>query len=481
MSARKGFAKSERRGDEKEGLGGMTSRTSGRLSKRLVGIATLVAAAVAIPAAVSWGADAGTLDESFSGDGWATAPISGGDGVDIAQGVAVERDRKIVAAGYSGPSVLRTDVSLARFNPNGSLDRSFAGDGTRRFNLAPGHNNDAAADVAVQRNGKIVVTGFATQSPTKDTLLVARFTRSGKLDPTFSGDGRETIPFPGRPESGGESLAIQANGRIVAAGSAAPGMTSGDMAVVRLMPNGKLDRSFSRDGRRRITFPNGTGDSEALGVGLQGDGTIVLGGYSSQVNHGRDFAVAALRPNGSLSSSFSHDGRATFGFGNGANDDQAVALAVARHGGIALAGAVAPSGATSADFGVLRLHRDGTLDRSFSGDGRETFDFDNPGEGDVATGIAFQADGKLVVSGASHQGLHGAEFAVARLDRAGGFDTGFSEDGRAIEELSAGTADDDANAMAIQRKGGIIVAGDSTPNTTTGFDFSLARFLSDAR
>ena len=99
----------------------------------------------------------------------------------------------------------------------------------------------------------------------------------------------------------------------------------------------------------------------------------------------------------------------------------------------------------------------------------------------MATGIAFQADGKLVVSGASHQGLHGAEFAVARLDRAGGFDTGFSEDGRAIEELSPGTADDDANAMAIQRKGGIIVAGDSTPNTTTGFDFSLARFRNGIR
>ena len=481
MTGIKGFGR--RNGAAKrKGFGEMTSRgANGRLNVWLVGVAVLVAPTVAIPAAVSWGADAGNLDQAFSGDGWTTASIGAGDSVDIAQGVAVERDQKIVAAGYSGPSVLSTNVAVARFKPNGYLDHSFSGNGTRTFNFAPGHGNDAAADVVVQRDGRIVVTGFATQSPTRDKLLVARFRPSGRLDPTFSGDGRATISFPHRPESGGEALAILPDGKIVVAGSAAPRMAAGEMAVARFKSNGKLDRSFSRDGRRTISFPKSTGGSVALGVAPRRDGTIVLAGFSVQAGTGRDFAVAAVKRNGGLSRGFSGDGRATYGFGNGGNDDQGEAVAVGRQGKIAIAGGVLPSGATSADFGVLRLNGNGTPDRSFSDDGRVTFDFDNPGDGDVATGVAFQPHGKLLVGGGSHQGLHGNEFALARLTWNGDLDPDFSQDGRAIEELSAGGADDDANAMALQRNGGVVLAGDSTTNTTTGFDFSLARFLSGSR
>ena len=170
--------------------------------------------------------------------------------------------------------------------------------------------------------------------------------------------------------------------------------------------------------------------------------------------------MAALNPNGSLDRGFSGDGRATFAFGNGGNADQAEAVAVARHGKLALAGLVVPTGATSPDFGVLRLNRNGTPDRSFSDDGRQTFDFDSPGDGDVAEGVAFQPHGKLVVGGFSHQGVHGNEIAVARLTGNGNLDPTFSEDGRDIEELSADGADDDVNAMAVQRNGRILLAGD---------------------
>ena len=481
MTGIKGFGR--RYGAAKrKGFGGMTSRgASGRLNRRLVGVAVLVAATVAIPAAMSWGADAGTLDQTFSGDGWATARIGAGDSVDIGQGVAVERDQKIVEAGYSGASVLSTDVAVARFKPNGNLDHSFSGNGTRTFNFASGHGNDAAADVAVQRDGKIVVTGFAAQSPNRDKLLVARFNPSGGLDRSFSGDGRTTISFPHRPETGGEAVAIQPDDRIVVAAFAAPPGGGGEMAVARLKSNGQLDRTFSRDGRRTIAYPNRAGGSNAQDVALRRDGTIVLAGSAEEAGTGTDFAVAALNPNGSLDRGFSGDGRATFAFGNGGNADQAEAVAVARHGKLALAGLVVPTGATSPDFGVLRLNRNGTPDRSFSDDGRQTFDFDSPGDGDVAEGVAFQPHGKLVVGGFSHQGVHGNEIAVARLTGNGNLDPTFSEDGRDIEELSADGADDDVNAMAVQRNGRILLAGDSTPNTTTGFDFSLARFLSGSR
>jgi uncharacterized delta-60 repeat protein len=452
------------------------------LRGRRLAIALVVVAATVVPVGVSWAAGPGTLDPNFSGDGWATAAIGAGDSGEIAEGVAVERDRRIVAAGYSGPSVLHTNVAVARFKPDGSLDRSFAGDGTRTFNFAPGHGNDAAGDVAAQRDGRIVVTGFAAQSPDSDKLLVARFRPSGRLDRSFSGDGRATISFPGHPESGGEALAIGPRGKILVAGFTASPGKAGEMAVARFRANGKLDRSFSGDGRRTIAFPHGTGSSGAEDVAVRRDGTIILAGSSEQAGTGTDFAVATLEPDGSPDRGFSRDGRATFAFDNGGNADQGEAIAVGKGGKLAIAGGVAPSAATSPDFGVLRLNQVGTPDRSFSGDGRQTFDFGNSGDSDFAVGVAFQPDGKLIVGGSSHQGVHGYEFAVARLDGNGDLDRTFSDDGRVVEELSAaGTADDDANAMALQRDGGILLAGESTPNATTGFDFSLARFLGSAR
>jgi uncharacterized delta-60 repeat protein len=438
-------------------------------------VAALLTAA-ALAASSAWGAGPGSLDTGFSDDGWATVPIDTADSTDIVEGLAVQRNGKLVAAGYSGPSVLHTDVALARFKPDGSLDHGFSGNGTKTVNFARKDGNDAASDVAVQGDGKIVVTGFAAQSPNLDKLLVARFRPSGRLDPSFSGDGQETISFPNRPETGGQAVAVQHDGRILVAGSAARRNSPGEMAVARLTKNGGLDPSFSGDGRQTIEFPHDTGGSDASDVALRHDGTIVVGGLSARKGEGRDFATATLNADGTLDRRFSHDGRATFGFANGTNDDEANALALGPHGETALAGAALPRGTTNADFGVLMLERNGTPDGSFSGDGRVTFGFHNPNDGDFATGVAFKPQDRLVVGGISHQGVHGNEFALARLDSNGQLDPGFGQGGRVIEEHSPAGADDDANAMAVQRDGKIVLGGASTPSLANGFDFSLARF-----
>jgi uncharacterized delta-60 repeat protein len=430
-----------------------------------------------VAAGTTWATGVGSLDTDFSDDGWATAKPGGAGSFDIAEGVALQPNGKLVAVGSSGRSVLHTDVGLARFKANGRLDAGFAKGGTRTIDFARRNRSDAASAVAIQRNGRIVVTGFAARSSNSSKLLVARFKPSGRLDPTFSRDGRTKIAFPGRAGAGGEALAIQRDGRIVVAGSVSS-RSGGDMAVVRLTPNGRLDRTFSGDGRRTIRFPREVGGSEASGVAIRRDGMIVVGGFSVEAGHGRDFAVASLRPDGDLDRHFSNDGRATFGFGNGSNDDQAAALALGPGGEIALAGAVLPMGAAEADFGVLVLDRAGRPDPAFSDDGRVTFGFNNPNEVDFATGIAFQPRGKLVVGGTSEQGVHAREFAVARLLDSGGFDQGFGQDGRRTEELSEGTADDEANSMVIQPDGDIVLAGLSAPDDR--FNFALARFLGDA-
>src|SRR5256714_1361511 len=126
----------------------------------------------------------------------------------------------------------------------------------------------------------------------------------GDLDPTFSGDGKQTTDF-GFGSGSAEATVRQPDGKIVAAGST-PG---GDyrFALARYNPNGSLDTSFSGDGKQTTDF--GSFD-EANGVALQTDGKIVVVGLTG----GGDFALARYNPNGSLGRGSCGEGRQTTDF-----------------------------------------------------------------------------------------------------------------------------------------------------------------------
>ena len=119
-------------------------------------------------------------------------------GNELATAMALQGDGKIVVVGYTGGA--DSDFALARFSPNGKLDTSFSGDGKQVTDL--GGTADRAQGVALQGNGKIVVVGFAgTQSPGGDDfgdLAVARYNANGSLDTSFSGDGKQTTDFGGQ-------------------------------------------------------------------------------------------------------------------------------------------------------------------------------------------------------------------------------------------------------------------------------------------
>ena len=114
-----------------------------------------------------------------------------------ANGVALQTDGKIVAVGGSDG-----DFALARYNSNGSLDPSFSGDGKQTTDLGGGFNPDRATGVAIQADGKIVVVGVAgATSPGSpgDDFGLARYNPNGTLDTSFSGDGKAEDPRrPGR-------------------------------------------------------------------------------------------------------------------------------------------------------------------------------------------------------------------------------------------------------------------------------------------
>jgi len=156
--------------------------------------------------------------------------------------VTVQPDGKIVAAGYVRLSH-QNDFAVARYNPDGTLDRSFSADG--RVHSDFDGKDDVARAVAIQSDGRIVVAGTATDVvdflPDDEDFGVERLNPDGALDTSFSGNGKTSIGFGGADRA--NAMVLQPDGKIVVAGTKGA-IGTGDIALIRLNPDGTPDTSF---------------------------------------------------------------------------------------------------------------------------------------------------------------------------------------------------------------------------------------------
>lgn len=209
---------------------------------------------------------------------------------------------------------------MAQYNSDGSLDTTFSGDGKQTAALA------SAMDVAVQPDGKIVAAGGYGD------FVLLRFNGDGAPDTTFSGDGEQTTDLDGADQVIG--VAIQADGKIVAAGSAGGGIY---FALARYRADGSLDPTFSDDGKQIPIFGGGLWGEYATAVAVQPNGRIVAVGHCCDTDLGGDFAVARLNGDGSLDTSFAGDGTVDTYFGA---DAVAHGAAIEPDGNILVVGSV---------------------------------------------------------------------------------------------------------------------------------------------
>ena len=219
----------------------------------------------------------GTPDTGFGSDGKVTIDF-GGD--DIAYGLAVQADGKIVVAGQGDPDA---EMSIARLNADGTLDPTFGSDGEATIDLG---GPSGAYALALQPDGKIVLAGTTTAVGAGD-FAVARLTSSGSLDPTFNGTGKQTLGY-GAANEAALGVVVQPNGRIVVMGN---GGVNHDFPVTRLNSNGTIDTTFGTGGTVGVDFGATEQDGD---LALQPDGKLVLAG-STNVHDGDDFALARLQ------------------------------------------------------------------------------------------------------------------------------------------------------------------------------------------
>jgi uncharacterized delta-60 repeat protein len=376
----------------------------------------------------------GDLDPGFNGDGRVTISPGGKDGA--FSDVAIQPDGKIVLAGYAFVNPGETDMAITRLNPDGTLDQGFGSGGTTLVNFLPGppRSLDIANAVALQPDGKIVAAGFAG-----DNVGVVRLTPDGGLDAGFDPGGPEGAG-KAQPHAGAANDVAIDGTKIVTGGSwTPPGQTDSDVFADRMNANGSPDFTFSSGSRSSsITFQIG-GEDNALRMAVQADHKVLLVGTINQ-----SVAVVRLTPGVGADATFGTAGKRVYVFGF-PSVDSGTDVVLEPDGRID----VGEFGGAATDMILTRLTPNGTPENSLKGNNSVSSNF---GGDDLANAIALQSNGKIVLAGNDDH-----DFALVRFQPGGLTDDTFGPLGQ--RTVSFPGTDSAAQAMALQPDGKIVLAG----------------------
>jgi uncharacterized delta-60 repeat protein len=318
----------------------------------------------------------------------------------------------------------KSDFAVARYNANGTLDTTSGTDkkakGVTITDL--GSDGDYVRDMLVQPDGKVVVAGVSSARGYQSYALV-RYNVNGTLDTSFGTGGKQVTTLATDVDTA--EIALDANGRIVLAGSAGNYPLSGasDFQLARFLPNGQLDASFGAGGVVTTDFTGGIDLTTAVTV--LPDGKVVVAGTSEYREIGRYSRVALARynPDGTLDGTFGQGGTvlATLdedptGGSDPSRDFAAFtyAVAVQPDGKLLTAG----QGMYRPEFGpngflLMRFNVDGSTDLDFGPLGKGGA-LTPIGSSSAARALALQPDGKAVLAGWADFGGSASDFALAR-------------------------------------------------------------------
>ncbi|MEQ1643055.1 MAG: hypothetical protein ABL959_06390 [Pyrinomonadaceae bacterium] len=383
--------------------------------------------------------DAGDLDTTFgAADGRVVANVSNS----AVRKTLIQPDGKIIVI----CAVNFGNFTLIRYNPDGSMDPTFDGDGlvSTQFGIQDSRSGSAV----LQDDGKIIVVGEARETnPSGSDFAIIRYSSNGSIDSTFGSGGKVFTSFTSTSQDYANDVALQSDGKIVVSGNT----SDGGFGVARYNTDGSLDPSFGANGKTTIAVANNTNSNYA--VAIQNDGKILLGGSVVISNPPQPaqymIGIARLNQNGSPDPSFDGDGKVTTPFGTYVNCS---AIKLQPDGKIIAVGAVSITG--SLDFALVRYNVDGSLDGQFGSSGKVSTslgEFD-----DNARSVTLQPDGKIVVAGDTRINSEDTDFAIVRYDQNGNLDPNFGFSGKVV--MPVGVLDS-AGSLALQTDGKIVTGG----------------------
>jgi uncharacterized delta-60 repeat protein len=303
-----------------------------------------------------------------------------------------------------------------RFNSNGSFDNTFGTGGKVTTDLGPG--NDEARSLALQSDGKIVVTGLSFNASGNADYAVVRYSATGVLDNTFGTGGiaKTNINSYDIPES----IAINSTtGAITIAGTSNADYDfygthhtgNGDFTVVRYTSAGLPDNTFGTGGIATFDIASGQKD-DAHSLAVQPDGKLIVAGNTQRVtNH--DVAVIRLTTAGALDATFGTGGKLTANYVGSNSDDDCHSVALQSDGKFILGGSVdAFTNSNSKPYGLMlmRFTSAGVLDPSFHGDGKAAYDISVT---DNDNGLVVALNGSTIYLAGNSGGP--SDFAIAAI------------------------------------------------------------------
>jgi uncharacterized delta-60 repeat protein len=341
-------------------------------------------------------ADGVTLDPSFGGDGIVETVLLP-TGFSVIHDIALQPDGRIVAVGYANTVPGPRNFGIVRYRNDGSLDPTFGGgDGIAITNLTG--LDSIQPSMALTPNGSIIVAAY-TELP-DGKLVLARHRNDGSPDPAFGTGGLAVHDMVGSGFRVHDVVSDAAGNAVVGGGKydhVAPGAQQ--QMLARITPTGALDPTFGAGGL--ATWAQGAGYLEVRSVAIQSDGRIVAAGFTDD---GRKQALARYLPSGQPDPSFGTGGYVTtpiagslIGFDKPGND-----VAVLRDGRIAVSGEMR-SHAPHIRLAVVTSS--GVPDPAFDGDdGTVELPLGVPGVLDGGGFLALTRTGVIVVAGTDRVG-----------------------------------------------------------------------------
>jgi uncharacterized delta-60 repeat protein len=402
----------------------------------------------------------GSLDPEFSGDGFVRSSIglagsSGRSGV-------LQPDGKILFGGPCWGANSDNDFGLGRLLPNGDFDSTFSGDGRMSFDL--GSYIDWLTTVVVRLDGKITTFGRSQIfNPYSHVFALAQFNPDGTVDSSFGTNGVVKSRLTG--SDGPSKMEIQADGKIVTAGTAQIGLIN-IIVLARYLTNGQFDTTFNNNGIIYDEIPNVS--ASASDIDIQADGKIIAAGYI-QTGIDFDYVMRRYHLNGVLDTTFGVAGLVSGDLTDQINSEL-YELTILPNGKLLVAGQVSYPRQTI----LARFNADGSLDTSFGIDGVSIILL--PGHYLYLKSILPLSDGRILISGEIVKDDYtGRNLFVARMLENGVFDQSFGIDGLLqISILPDGTNNiEAANEILVQPDGKIILVG------TSGLQSAIFRLLTE--
>ena len=403
----------------------------------LPSISTSINILVSAPATV------GGLDPNFGSMGIASHNV----GITSTVGLVVQSDGKSVIAGIAG-AVGSQVFAVTRYNADGSLDSTFGDNGVVNTSFGGDDTPSAVTllangDILVAGTSTTTINGQTSGSQ----FALAEYTSAGILDTTFGGGtGMAMTSFSSTPGVLSNDLAhavtVGRDGTIYIGGSSDANGQGLDFAVAAYTPAGTLSTVFATNGKTLLDFNGGADSIASLAMAANGD--LVAAGSAGNSSTGvTSVALAEFLPSGALDTAFGGSGNVTTSVRGVA--DAAFSIAIDSKGNIVAGGysatGSASAGTLSADFLLLRYSAAGKLDNTFGTHGVVITTFHQPA---AISSVVPNADGTIVASGKTVASLTNLDpgsldLAISRYTAKGQPDTTFNGTGQAILSLS-GTA-----------------------------------------